>query len=91
MLAARRRESALVATRDILRAWKIIRVFAAIWRQYEEFIESEQLLFNCIAFKKYAYRIKIQEFWLISVRNKWNEATNLKWKKLKSVIFKWFF
>ncbi len=77
MLAARRIESLWVAIRYVLRTWKSVRVLAAIWRQYEEIIEPEQLQFNCITCKKYAYRIKVQEFWVTNVRNKSNEAKNL--------------
>ncbi len=44
-----------------------------------------------MAFKKYAYRIKVQEFWVTIVRNKSNEAKNLESIKLTSVVFKWFF
>ncbi len=77
MSAARRRESILVTTRDILRTWKSVRVLAAIWRYCKEIIESEQLQFNCIACKKYADRIKVYWFWVTSVRNKSNETKNL--------------
>ncbi len=91
MLAARRRDSILVATRDILRTRKSVRVLAAIWRHYKEIIETEQLQFNSIAFKKYADKIKIYKFWLFSVRNQLSQATNLKRKKSTSVVFKWFF
>jgi hypothetical protein len=48
------------------------------------------LQLNHMAYKKHAYRIKVQRFWVTSVRNQWSQATNLKWKKSTSVVFKWF-
>ncbi len=59
MLAARRRENILVATRDILRTWKSVRVSVASWKYYEQIIGPKMLQFNCITSKKYGDKIKV--------------------------------